>query len=137
MGDALGVEVHGVAKLVAGTRTLERRIAARAPRAFDGPAHRAANQARARIPHRTGNLAAHVRTGTSKEGAWVGYSDGAPYAGWIDFGGRRRGGRGAVAARAYIAGGRYLFPAATNGVESQLVDAGERMAQTQIEGVAW
>lgn len=137
MAEPVRVEVHGVAALVAHAKTLERRIAAQAPRAFDGPARKAAAATRARIPRRSGRMAASVQTGTSPNGVWVGYADTVPYAGWIDFGGDRRGGRGAVASRAYIAAGRYLFPAATSGVEAQLVTAGERAAQSEIEGITW
>ena len=65
--------------------------------------------ARARMSSRSGRLANSVRASGYGSGAAVRMGSAAvPYAGWVDFGGSRPDG----SAREYLAGGRYLFPAA-------------------------
>jgi hypothetical protein len=61
--------------------------------------------------HRPGRLAASVRVGATRTGAGVRMgSKAVPYAGWVEFGGRRH--RPHDSARPFVKDGRYLFPAA-------------------------
>jgi hypothetical protein len=67
--------------------------------------------------HRPGALAGTVRaSGTRSGGAVRMGSKAVPYAGWVEFGGRRR--RPHFSERPYVKSGRYLFPAA-RGLEAR------------------
>jgi len=70
-----------------------------------------AASARARLPSDTGTLAGDVRVTVTRTGAGVRMGrKTVPYAGWVEFGGRRS--RPHDSARQFIPTGRYLFPAA-------------------------
>ena len=127
-GDRVEVEVHGVAELAAGSRRLAKNIAESAPHALLEAAGRAATAARGRAPRVSGRLASSVHTGASRDAAWVGFGDGVPYAGWIEFGGTR--------GRPYVPQGRYLYPAAKD-TEQQVIQAAERAADTEIGAMHW
>lgn len=126
--DAVDVELRGLPELAAGTLVLAGRIEEAAPRALLDPAGKAGTIARGRVPRQTGRLASSVHTGVSRDAAWVGFGDGVPYAGWIEFGGTR--------GRPYVSQGRYLYPAA-QAVEQQVQLAGERAAEQEIGGMHW
>jgi hypothetical protein len=67
--------------------------------------------ARGRVPVDSGDLRGDIRVSATKTGATVRMGRVAvPYAGWIEFGGARWDGY----ERPYQAGGRYLFPAASD-----------------------
>jgi len=70
---------------------------------------RLADQVRGRVPHLTGLLASTLESSADDEAVSVGYDGGAPYDGWIEFGGSR--------GRAYSPEGRYLYPAATDAAD--------------------
>lgn len=63
-----------------------------------------------RIPRRTGRAAAslHVKVDLDRLHIEAGGSR-APYFGWLDFGGNRRGRGGGIARRPYRASGRYVL----------------------------
>jgi hypothetical protein len=68
-----------------------------------------AAKTRAAVPHDRGTLASSVRISSTRTGAAVRMGRAkVPYAGWIEFGGTRPDG----SSRAFVPGGRYLFPAA-------------------------
>ena len=128
MPDDVRAEVHGVDELVAGSRALAAKIERNAPRALQSAAGTAAAAARGRIPRVSGRLASSVHTGVSRDAAFVGFGDGVPYAGWIEFGGSR--------GRPYVSEGRYLYPAAKD-TEEQAIMAAERAAASEIGGFHW
>ena len=128
MAEDTRVEVHGYEELADGSRALARKIAENAPRALQSAAGTAASAARGRIPRVSGRLASSVHTGASRDAAFVGFGDGVPYAGWIEFGGSR--------GRPYVAEGRYLYPAAKD-TEQQVIMAAERAAASEIGGFHW
>lgn len=126
--DDLRVEVHGLRELEAGSQLLEERIVRAAPKALLEAAGTAASAARGRVPRVSGRLASSVHTGVSVDGAFVGFGDGVPYAGWIEFGGSR--------SRPYVPEGRYLYPAARD-TEAQAASAGKRAANDEIGAMRW
>jgi hypothetical protein len=68
-----------------------------------------AARARSTLPHDSGTLSGNVRTSGTRTGGAVRMGQkSVPYAGWVEFGGRRPDG----SARPFVASGRYLFPAA-------------------------
>ena len=70
-----------------------------------------ADAARAALPHVSGRLAGDVRVTASRSGAAVRMGrKSLPYAGWVEFGGKRH--RPHESQRPFIKTGRYLFPAA-------------------------
>jgi len=71
-----------------------------------------AQRARGAFPHGdTGDLAGDVRVSGTKTGAAVRVGRvKIPYAGWVEFGGRRHTPH--ESARTFVPSGRYLFPAA-------------------------
>jgi phage gpG-like protein len=123
------VEVHGYRELERGSEQLFERIGEHAPERFEEVADKAASAARARVPRRSGALAASVDSSREHEKALVGMggSD-VPYAGWIEFGGTR--------GRPYIGRGRYLYPVALN-AEPMLVAAADKTAKDAIRRQRW
>jgi phage gpG-like protein len=137
MAEETRVEVHGYRELVRGSEQLFERIEEQAPERFEEVADKAASATRSRVPRHSGALAASVTSAGAREGALVGMGgSGVPYAGWIEFGGARRGRGGGIAERPYLARGRYLYPAAIN-AEPMLVAAGDDAARKEIKEMRW
>jgi hypothetical protein len=91
--------------------------------------------ARSALPQVSGRLAGDVRVTASRTGAAVRMGrTSLRYAGWVEFGGRRRVPHDSV--RPYDPRGRYLFPHAVQlaSVSARLYAAG---AQKAIDGFAW
>lgn len=75
---------------------------------------RIADRARAGIPRRSGRAAESYVARVSGSRAFIAFGGAkAPYAPWLDFGGRLRatGGRRNEQVRPYVQNGRYLYPA--------------------------
>lgn len=94
------------------------------------------NEAQSRVPRRTGAARASLDVENTPAGAEI-VAGGrrAPYYGWLDFGGRT--GRKNSVLRAYVANGRYLYPAVTAGLtdiqraaEQGVKSAGEKAGVT-------
>ncbi len=93
-----------------------------------------ANRTRSTIPNNERSprqrLAKDVRVGATKTGAAVRMGrNSIPWAGWVEFGGDRPDG----SSRDYMAGGRYLFPAAramAAGAATEYSDAVEAILNT-------
>jgi phage gpG-like protein len=134
--DGLSVEVHGLRELADGSLTLARKIEQGAPKQLQEAAGSAASAARGRVPRVSGRLASSLHTGVSRDAAWLGFGDGVPYAGWIEFGGSRTGNRGATADRAYVPEGRFLYPAARD-TEAMVASSAERAARDEIGAMRW
>ena len=122
------VQVHGVDELFRGSKRLFDRIGEQAPDRFEQVAQDAADAVRARVPRRTGRLASTVIAGRDGQLAVVGYDGGAPYDGWIDFGGTR--------GRPFLPSGRYLYPVALSRAD-QLQRAGSDAAVDEIRRFRW
>ena len=121
------VEVRGYPELAAGSAVLFRKMDASADAAYGRVADGVAGVVRARVPHRTGQLAGSVEA-IHGDPPGVGIGAGVPYAGWIEFGGTR--------GRPYIDAGRYLYPTA-QAAEPLLVAAGELTAERDVKGMRW
>jgi phage gpG-like protein len=137
VADETRVEVHGYRELARGSEEIFERIEEQAPERFEEVADKVASAARGRVPRRTGALAASVTSGKARGQALIGMGGpGVPYAGWIEFGGGRRGRGGGVAERPYIGRGRYLYPVALN-AEPVLVAAADKTAKDAIRRQRW
>lgn len=131
------IRVAGFDELAKGSEKLFEQIGPAAGKAFDQIAQDRATVVRARVPVVSGALRASVVTESDGPMATMGIGDdGTPYAGWIEFGGTREGGRNATADRPYVPSGRYLYPTAF-AAEPDLVESGQRAAQDEIRGQQW
>lgn len=127
------IEVHGLRQLADGSAKLADGIGKTAQERFQRVAEARASMVRARVPRVSGALAASVVA----ENGTVGMGDETvPYAGWIDFGGTREGGRNSWAERPYLPEGRYLFPTAFAG-EPELETEAANAATDEIRGFSW
>jgi hypothetical protein len=90
-----------------------------------GIAEGVVSDVRSRVPHRSGKAAASYRPRGGVKGAsiaWAGPK--APYAPWIEFGGKV--GKGKSVSRPFVKGGRYLYPAINDhmaDIEAKVADA--------------
>jgi phage gpG-like protein len=137
MADEARVEVRGYRELERGSEQLFERIEEKTPERFEEVADKVASAARSRVPRHSGALAASVDADRHGERAFVGMGGpGIPYAGWIEFGGPRRGRGGGIATRPYLGGGRYLYPVALN-AEPVLVAMADKTAKDEIRRQRW
>ena len=132
------INLLGTRELADGSRELFDKIGEGAGERFQGIADQVAADVRGRVPVDSGALAAAYRAEIVEGVVTVGIpSKGeAPYAGWIEFGGTREGGRNSWAERDYIPEGRYLYPVAFS-AEPVLVDAGTDEANDEIRRFHW
>ena len=132
------INLHGVPELADGSRELFGKIGDGASERFQGIADQVAADVRGRVPVDSGALAAAYRAELVDGVLSVGIpSKGeVPYAGWIEFGGTREGGRNSWAEREYVEEGRYLYPVAFS-AEPVLVAAGTDEASDEIRRFHW
>jgi len=71
-----------------------------------------ASRASANAPVKTGKLKATIRgLGSQRYGVVKEGKASIPYAGWVDFGGNKRGRGGGIQSRPYLSNGRIIYPA--------------------------
>jgi phage gpG-like protein len=128
MADKVEAKVYGFDELADGGRKLAGLIEDAATSAFKGTAEKVAASTRARVPRRSGTLAASVAVAADSGTVQVGIGEGVPYAGWVEFGGTR--------GRPYFDQGRYLYPTALP-VEPALELAARAAAEKEIGGMRW
>lgn len=123
MPDA-AIQVEGLRELNAALRKLgEKELPKEFKRASKRAAQVVAVEAAARVPKRTGKLAASIRGAAQARGAVVRAGrESVPYAGWIEFGGTiQHKTDNWSSTRPFIKQGRYIFPAA-KAKEPQVVE---------------
>lgn len=125
--------ITGVAQLFSGSKALAGKIDTRANREFVTVARRRAVMIAARMPRRSGRMAAAVRGRQGRKGSQALASVGAwkssvPYLGWIEFGGTR--------GRPYVPGGRFIYPVGLE-ADGELKAAGVKTAINEIRGFRW
>jgi len=98
------------------TSNLVRRAPAVGADAARDAAESVANRARGRLPRRSGRLIGSMRVEADPENE-ARLVVGAPYAGWIEYGGNR--------GRPYVPDGRYVGPS-VEGSEQTMADSAER-----------
>jgi hypothetical protein len=131
------IRVVGFDQLIEGSLDLSEQIGERTAEEFEREAARVADVVRTAVPHDSGLLAGSVSTRKEQGRVAVGYDKAeVPYAGWIEFGGIREGGRNSWAERPYVPRGRYLFPIAMS-ASPQLLAAAEDVARKEIGGFHW
>lgn len=111
MGDSgKRVVVTGLRDLGKALKDLDTEAKQLMSNSLKGIAEGVASDVRSRVPHKTGALAASYKARGSVGGAAIAWSGTkAPYAPWIDFGGKV--GKDKSVSRPFIKGGRYLYPA--------------------------
>jgi hypothetical protein len=128
----VSVELEGLDELADGSEKLTEKIGETAGERLYGVAQNAGGEVQAKVPRRTGRLAASVKTALAKneKRASVRIGTRVPYAGWIEFGGTR--------GRPFIRQGRYLYPTAlSSGREAEAKAAAERAANDEIRSFRW
>jgi len=132
---AISIDVKGLAELTRGMHSLVGSIDEASGDAFYDLAQIARAETAAKVPHRSGRLAASAAARRDAAGntASVGIGDGVPYAGWIEFGG---GKDPQHAGRKYIKRGRYLYPTARR-TARELRPVAELTARQQIKRQHW
>jgi hypothetical protein len=137
MADGAQIRVVGFDQFIAASERLTGRIADSATREFGLVAERRAEAIRNVMPRESGALAGSVSASQESDRALLGFGgDDVPYAGWIEFGGIREGGRNSWAERPYMPKGRYFYPLAV-GHEPLLADAGAKAANDEIGRYPW
>ena len=130
-------EVKGFREFVDGSELLIDKIGEASTKRFEGVIEQVAADVRARVPHVSGALAGSVSSEIREGKVLFGFGgDDVPYAGWIEFGGKRVGAYGRVADRPYIKTGRYLYPAAFD-AEPLVEVAAWEAAESEIERFLW
>ena len=136
MADGIAVEVRGLDELAANTLDLADKIGKSSADAFANVAEHVASIVASRQPVVSGDLQASVTVEPGDAGAIVGLGGDLPYAGWIEFGGVRAGGRNSSAERPYVPIGRTLYPASA-AAEPELVATANKTATDEIRGYSW
>lgn len=119
------VVVHGLRETRDGLKSLSDEAAKELTDALRAVAETVAEDARSRVPSKTGAAARSYRPRGNAKGASIAFGGPkAPYAPWLDFGGRKHGdlkgkttGRTQPIDRPIIEGGRYLYPALHDNLE--------------------
>ncbi len=108
------VKIDGLQQLHRALKEISPEIRKQMVREFRGIASNVANDARDRMPERSGTAKRSVRASTIGGGAAVrGGGTRAPYYGWLDFGGHltKKGKRHNSQYREKLKEGRYIYPA--------------------------
>ena len=107
------IEITGLKEFRKALRDADRQLPRELRKVFNTAGQAVAREATPRIPEKSGKLARSVRArSTQTEGRVVmGSPTRVPYAGWIEFGGNRKGRGGGIARRPVVRNGRYLYPA--------------------------
>lgn len=102
------IKVQGLTEFTRNLRTLDRSLPKALRVAFNEAANVVVDDARQRIPSRSGKARASVRAKSSQTASRVsGGGKRVAYYPWLDYGGRRRGAGG----RPYLKEGRYVYAA--------------------------
>jgi hypothetical protein len=121
MTDRVEIDTSGLMRMIGRMRA---RVDPIGRKACADTAEQVAGTTRGAVPVRSGRLAGSVRVAQEPAGARV--EMGAPYAGWIEYGGTR--------GRPYVAAGRYLGPASKD-ADRKIVAQAER--DIQRGAVTW
>jgi hypothetical protein len=138
MADAVKIQILGMREFRRALKAADAQLPRELRRVFNTAARAVVEEAVPRMPERSGNLKRSVRArSTSNEGRVVSGTPGrVPYAGWIEFGGRRRGRGNSYAVRDVVREGRYLYPAFVRRQLEvlQAMEEALRNLQRQMEG---
>ena len=106
------IEVTGLKEFRQALKAAARQLPRELRKVFNSAGQAVVKETAPKVPEQSGKLARSVRArSTQTEGRVVmGSPARAPYAGWIEFGGRRKGRGGGVAIRPFVRQGRYLYP---------------------------
>lgn len=127
------IELRGLPELARGTEDLFSKVEKSVQESFARVADERALIARGRVPYDSGALAASV---VGDEGGVSFGGESVPYAGWIEYGGRREGGRNSWAELPYSPEGHYVVPTAL-AAEEELQAAAETTTTNEIRGYLW
>jgi hypothetical protein len=113
------VEVRGLRELSSAFRKVDGEIPKELQREFKGIAQAVVDQARPKVPRKSGKAAGSIKPRATQKGAGIAFGgSAAPYYPWLDFGGGKvgvvgiqRGGSTGASKRPVVKGGRYVYPA--------------------------
>jgi hypothetical protein len=136
---AAEIKVVGFDQLISGSTQLAKKVDRGANRELLPLVEQRAQLIQNVLPRDSGRLAGSLRT--HQAGDRVRLAMGGPelpYAGWIEFGGIREGGRGSWAERPYLPHGRYFWPL-THVVEldRQMSETAGKAASDEIRRFSW
>lgn len=104
------IKVDGLIELQRALKATEDGLQKGLRTALNQAAEIVADDARVKVPRRSGRAAASVKAQSSqREAKIIGGSKKVPYYGWLEFGGKV--GQKHATRRPYIQGGRYMYPA--------------------------
>jgi hypothetical protein len=129
VSDGAGVTVSGLGELIAASQALLQGIDRDAPKTFRDFVGQVRDRVRGQVPVDTGKMQSTLFSGPTAEGAEVGYTGRAWYAGWNEFGGGN-------ANLPYMPEGRYLYPTAKQ-ADRDLQEVGAKLANLEIGKVKW
>jgi hypothetical protein len=125
------VEVKGIRQLVKALNDVSDDAKNEVKGAMRRIAERVTDKVKAKVPKRTGRAAASYKPRASTRGASIAFGGTkAPYAPWLDFGGKV--GRNNSASRPFIRKGRYLYPTIADegpAIQDELEDALDELAR--------
>lgn len=124
------VHVRGLREGVKALRDVDREIGPEIRKAFNDVANIVVDTARPLIPSGpTGRARASLKASSSQRAVTIAYGGNkAPYAPWLDYGGKV--GKGKSIVRRFIPSGRYIYPTLRrkrDDVEQAFVDAMDRV----------
>ena len=104
------IKIDGLREFQAGLRRMDRDLPKGLRLAMNEASGIVVDAARARVPKRSGRAARSIRAQSTRTASRVTAGGRqAPYYPWLDFGGRV--GPGRAVRRAFLADGRYIYPA--------------------------
>lgn len=127
-----GVHIEGLRDLRRGLSVMDKELAKELRRELKKVAEVGARAAKAAVPKRSGKWASKITAGATQQSAYVTWGRATvPYAGWMEWGGKKAQPRGGVAVRPRSGDGHYVHPAVKR-VDPQL----EKAAADALDAIA-
>lgn len=125
------IDVRGLAEFSRALKGMSRDLPKQLRVAMNDAVTVVVAEARPRIPARSGSARGSVKASSTQNKARIKAGGSrAPYFGWLDFGGKRRGRGGGIATRQFRKKGRYIWAAfgtkraqVMEGLEAAIADA--------------
>lgn len=128
------IKVEGLREFQRALRGLDADLPKALRKALNNAVNIVVDDAKPRIPRRSGRMAASLKAQSSQTKARIkGGGNRAAYFGWIDFGGKRKGRGGGIVTRPFRKSGRYIWKSfgdkreqVISGLEEALVEVAKQ-----------